>query len=134
MKKVLLVLSVALLSLNVNAQSNSPLEDGFYSLKGYKSLGIDTSMLSGEMYITEGAIVFTGDCVSTNKYSVYFIGEFKGTDYELLDGGYLDIEGLGYWGSDNSIQDDGVYVTFNEEASVVSLSTPKGVEIFFVTK
>jgi len=135
MKKVLLVLAIVItaLTFKANAQSNSPLPKGFYELQGYQSYGIDTSGLSGEMYITDGAVVFMGECVSTKKYNVYFIGEFEGAKYEAV-GDLLDIEGLGFWGPNNDIREEGVYVTFNKEATAVVLSTPAGQETFTIKK
>ena len=95
MKKVLLVLSVALLSLNVNAQSGSPLEEGVYSLDANKSLGVDTSGLTGTLTVIDGGLVIKSRAVASSKYSVFFIGQFENASYELTDSGSSFASGLG---------------------------------------
>ena len=132
MKKVLLVLSVALLSLNVNAQSGSPLEEGVYSLDANKSLGVDTSGLTGTLTVIDGGLVIKSRAVASSKYSVFFIGQFENASYELTDSGSSFASGLGYWGEGNGFEDGEVIVTVGKNNSYIIVTTVEGSYSFFI--
>ena len=127
MKKVLLVLAMVALTFSMNAQSNSPLKTGVYDLKGYKSLGVDTSSLEGVLVVVDGGLRFVGDFIPTKKYNVFFIGEHEASNWEVVDDlGTREIVGLGYWGTDNMFEDGDVYVILSSSSKLITLSTPEG--------
>ena len=134
MKKVLLVLSVALLSLNVSAQSNSPLEDGVYSIDAVKSLGIDTSGLSGMLVVLDGGLVIKSKAIALGKYSVFFVGEFKNAMYELSDSGSSSVFGLGYSGINSDFKDGEVLVTVGKNNTYIIVTTTEGSYSFLINE
>ena len=134
MKKVLLVLLVTLLSLNTNAQSKSPLEDGVYSLDAIKSLGIDTSGLSGTLIVLDGGIVIKSKAIALRKYSVFFIGEFENAQYELSDSGSSSVFGLGYSGMNSDFEEGETLVTVGKNNAYIIVTTAEGSYSFLINK
>ena len=134
MKKVLLVLFVALLRLNTNAQSKSPLEDGAYSLDAVKSLGIDTSGLSGMLIVLDGGLVIKSEAIALGKYSVFFIGEFKNAQYKLSDSGSSSVLGLGYSGMNSDFEDGEAIVTVGKNNAYIIVTTAEGSYSFLINK
>ena len=127
MKKVLLILGMVALTSSMNAQLNSPLKEGVYDLQGDKSLGVNTSSLKGMLVVSDGALQFLGNFFPTKKYSVFFIGERKASDWEVVsDSGIKEIVGLGYWGVDNEFEDGDVYVVLGSNSKFIILNTPEG--------
>ena len=134
MKKVLLVLLVALLSLNTNAQSNSPLGDGVYSIDAVKSLGIDTSGLSGMLIVLDGGLVIKSKAIASGKYSVFFVGEFENAQYKLSDSGSSSVIGLGYSGVNSDFEDGEAIVTVGKNNAYIIVTTAEGSYSFLINK
>ena len=131
-KVVLLLVAVTLLSLSLNAQSNSPLEEGVYSLDAHKSLGIDTSGVSGTLIVVDGGLTIKSRVFPLSKYNVFFIGQFENASYELTDSGSSFISGLGYWGEDNVFEDGEVMVAIGKNNSHIIVTTVEGSYSFFI--
>ena len=134
MKRLLLVLLVALLSLNTNAQSKSPLEDGVYSLDAIKSLGIDTSGLSGTLIVLDGGIVIKSKAIALGKYSVFFVGEFENAKYKLSDSGSSSVFGLGYSGMNSDFEEGEALVTIGKNNAYIIVTAAEGSYSFLINK